>query len=370
MPSPPMDEPLIPLFSDRQTTRLSFTGDGAEYFRIWIVNLALTIVTLGVYSPWAKVRRMQYFARHTRLADASFDYHGDPIAILKGRLVALVLVVAYTVSGAFGPFVTLGVFGAILAIMPWLITRSLQFRLRNTSYRGLRFGFAGRARTAYGVFLGFGLLTLATIGLAAPLWYQRIKRFQFSNARFGRSVFSMSASVADVYRAFIGVALAGVLGGFLLVTAVYLVSGVGAALGLAPEDGAEPPVVAVVAVMFLSAVLFLLYILILFGLQSLLTVRLRNVVWNHTALGEHRFASSLEVGTLLWVDLTNLALTVMSLGLFRPFAEGRRARAIIDATSIESPGALSLDEFEAVEGETPGALGDEAAGMFDLDIAF
>ncbi|MDR1854861.1 MAG: DUF898 domain-containing protein, partial [Azoarcus sp.] len=40
--------------------RLQFTGSGGEYFRIWIVNLLLSILTLGIYSAWAKVRREQY----------------------------------------------------------------------------------------------------------------------------------------------------------------------------------------------------------------------------------------------------------------------------------------------------------------------
>ena len=73
-------------------------GPAREYFKIWIVNLALTIVTLGIYSAWAKVRRLQYFYRHTRLAGAGFDYHGDPIAILKGRIVGLVLFGLYSVD--------------------------------------------------------------------------------------------------------------------------------------------------------------------------------------------------------------------------------------------------------------------------------
>ena len=71
--------------------RAQFTGDGREYFQIWIVNLLLTVATLGVYSAWAKVRRLQYFHRHTRLAGAGFDYHGRPIAILKGRIVGLIV---------------------------------------------------------------------------------------------------------------------------------------------------------------------------------------------------------------------------------------------------------------------------------------
>ena len=67
----------------------AFTGSGSEYFRIWIVNLILSVVTLGIYSAWAKVRRLEYFYRHTRVAGASFDYHGRPLAILKGRIVAV-----------------------------------------------------------------------------------------------------------------------------------------------------------------------------------------------------------------------------------------------------------------------------------------
>jgi len=69
----------------------AFSGSGAEYFRIWIVNLLLTVVTLGIYSAWAKTRRLQYFYRNTRLADASFDFRGDPKAILRGRILAVLL---------------------------------------------------------------------------------------------------------------------------------------------------------------------------------------------------------------------------------------------------------------------------------------
>jgi hypothetical protein len=43
--------------SARAPEQLHFTGSGAEYFGIWIVNLLLTILTLGIYSAWAKVRR-------------------------------------------------------------------------------------------------------------------------------------------------------------------------------------------------------------------------------------------------------------------------------------------------------------------------
>src|SRR5579862_4593174 len=75
--------------------QVRFTGSGAEYFGIWIVNLLLTIVTLGIYSAWAKVRRLQYFYRHTELAGSSFDFHGNPVKILIGRVIALLMLLAY-----------------------------------------------------------------------------------------------------------------------------------------------------------------------------------------------------------------------------------------------------------------------------------
>src|SRR5438132_12646505 len=71
---------------------VQFTADAGEYFRIWIVNLALTIVTLGVYSAWAKVRKRRYLYGHTRIDGEGFEYRGRPIAILKGRVIAVAIV--------------------------------------------------------------------------------------------------------------------------------------------------------------------------------------------------------------------------------------------------------------------------------------
>jgi hypothetical protein len=48
-------------------TPFQFTGRAGEFFKIWIVNVLLTIVTLGIYSAWAKVRTTGYFYSHTRL---------------------------------------------------------------------------------------------------------------------------------------------------------------------------------------------------------------------------------------------------------------------------------------------------------------
>ncbi len=66
-----------------------FRGNSAEYFRIWVVNLALSLLTLGIFSAWAKVRRERYFYGNTWVAGAPFEYLASPINVLKGRLIAV-----------------------------------------------------------------------------------------------------------------------------------------------------------------------------------------------------------------------------------------------------------------------------------------
>ena len=59
--------------SARDIQPFSFTGTGGEYFRIWIVNLILSILTLGIYSAWAKVRTNRYFYGNTQVDNTGFE---------------------------------------------------------------------------------------------------------------------------------------------------------------------------------------------------------------------------------------------------------------------------------------------------------
>lgn len=46
-----------------------FRGTAKEYFKIWIVNVLLSIVTFGIYSAWAAVRTRRYFYGNTVLSE-------------------------------------------------------------------------------------------------------------------------------------------------------------------------------------------------------------------------------------------------------------------------------------------------------------
>ncbi|OJX05328.1 MAG: hypothetical protein BGO72_14000 [Burkholderiales bacterium 70-64] len=322
---------------------LKFSGRGGEYFGIWIVNLLLTVLTLGIYSAWAKVRRLQYFHRHTALAGTAFDYHGKPIAILKGRVIAVLLLAAYEIAMRLSVAAGLVVGALLAAALPLLLMRSLRFRAHNTSWRGLRFAFDGQRGGAYRVFLLWPALSAVTLGLLAPLWHQRMKQYQHRHLRFGATGFGFAAGAGGFYRVYL-TALVLVLGGALLaILALHFLAGVPPqALGFVP-------------------------VLVLLAVRPYLTARLQNLVWNGTRLGEHRFESRVGARRLYLIAVTNLIAIVCTLGLFIPFAAIRSARYRLESVAMLPAG--SLDEFVAGQSSEVGATGEGAADLFDVDIA-
>lgn len=337
---------------------LEFTGRGGEYFGIWITNLLLTILTLGIYSAWAKVRRLRYFYQHTRLAGAGFDYHGDPVAILKGRLIGLGLVLAYNFSGQISWKLFALTLLLLLVVMPWLLRQSFRFRLAYSSYRGLRFRFTGSIADAYRVFLGNGLLMFVTLYLAGPLFHQRLKQYQHGNASYGRAPFSFHAGVGAFYRAY---GLVMVLTVLLFVTLVAVVGVVSQTLPKSSSGAPDPG-----AMLMLTGLTFVVLIGGMLLIRPLWESRLQNLIWNHTRLGEHGFRSELSARRLFMLYLGNLVLVLLTLGLFMPWAAVRVAR--YRASTLEMLPAGPLDEFLASQESEVAATGEEAAELFDIDI--
>jgi uncharacterized membrane protein YjgN (DUF898 family) len=185
--------------SNQKHTPVIFEGKTSEYFGIWIVNLLLSIVTLGIYSAWAKVRRKKYFYNNTLIDNVGFDYHAKPISILKGRAIAVALLVV----AAINPILQSLVFLLIFIALPWLVVRGSIFNSRNSSHRGLRFDFVGTVGKAVLVFIGLPLLTMITFGLAAPYAAHEKNQFLVSYHRFGLSQFEMQRVVKQFYKVYL-----------------------------------------------------------------------------------------------------------------------------------------------------------------------
>ncbi len=351
-----------PPAATRPPEPLHFSGSGAEYFGIWIVNLLLTILTLGIYSAWAKVRRLQYFYRHTELAGSSFDFHGSPIRIFIGRLIALAMLIAYHYSVRLLSPWTVVVVVALAITMPWLLRNSFRFRLYNSSWRGARFHFRGSPAGAYRVLLLNGILTLLTLYTLAPFTHQRLKAYQHDNSWFGRTRFSFHATAGQFYWLYllwlIPIAIMAIL---------FRVVGFGGALiGLAQmqQQGGH---LAPYALLQVLLPLYIAVILVWFTFWSTFHALVTNLIWNNTRLGDHRLACDMSPVELISINAGNFVLVAITLGLFIPWATIRLAR--FQLNSMRLLPASDLQDFTAADPEAIGAVGEEAAGAFDFDIS-
>ena len=354
-----MDDNASQATPQPQMLPFEFSGKGSEYFSIWIVNVALTIVTFGIYSAWAKVRKLQYLYRNTSLAGSSFDYHGNPLGILKGRMIALGALVAVQAGLQFAPGLGFVLILALAAVMPWMIKRSLQFKLYNSSYRGLRFGFTGATSGAYRVFLGLTLAAGLTLGLLWPYAHQQIKQYQHSNSRFGQTSFGFTAPAGAFYQTYFIAGLLGIV--FLVLLGILAASTI---VSIFTGGGANYSPVTIILITLLMLGFLGLYQALI---GPFIQARLQNVIWNNTNLGPHQFLSTVSARKMIFITFTNLLLIVLTLGLYKPFATIRLLRYQLASMSFVPQG--SLDNFVANQLQQQSATGEETAEMFDIDIS-
>jgi uncharacterized membrane protein YjgN (DUF898 family) len=355
-----MTEPTVAVREGSPTVApLRFNGTTADYFRIWIVNMALTVVTLGIYSAWAKVRKLRYFYGNTHLEGTTFDYHAKPEAILFGRLIAVAILGLYWALSYYLPIGALVLLAIIGLLIPFVVVRAHMFQLRNSSYRQIRFGFEPNYKGACKAYYGGVLVTILTLGLGAPYALYMRYRFAVDNSRFGREAFHFKGEAGRFFAiiyAGIGLTIVGFVGYILLVMTFG---------GPSDDPGGAasgPAQLTTLDQLVTTVPIFLLYLAI--GVYTM--VRIRNYVWSNTELKANSFTSSLSVRTMCWLYLSNVVAIICTVGLAVPWAQIRLARYRAECTqAILGSG---WQEFVAAERQQASALGEEIGEAFDVSV--
>lgn len=365
---------------------VEFRGNGSEYFGIWIVNLLLSILTLGIYSAWAKVRTNQYFYSNTLVDGHSFGYHAVPMQILKGRILAIGLFVLYNLLSAVNPILALA--GALLfaVLLPWIIVVALRFRLRMTSYRNVRFAFRGDMGEAFIYYMMLpGLVITASVmlatfgaaifqrdltaqmiamGLAALLWLAsfpqiilRKDRWRFGNIQYGRTpLVRANFEVMPYYGALLAAVAA-------VATLVALAVAAMTTLGLNEGDLKNDPN----SVVGLTILILVLYLFALFFAIAVYTAIVRNHQFNNLVIPNlAKTRSNVNIRSYLALMLGNGCLLLITLGFAYPWVMVRTVRYLANHTQVRVDPAI-----EEVLGRTENAdaaFADEASEVFDMDI--
>jgi uncharacterized membrane protein YjgN (DUF898 family) len=367
-----------------QRLPIRFTGSGGEYFRIWIVNLLLTLVTVGIWSAWAKVRKTRYFWSNTQLAGAAFQYHGNPGAILRGRLVAGAFFVAYWVAGRISVTAGMVAGGALMLLGPWLFYMSMRFKLANTSWRGLRFGFDSTAGRAYAVLapaLVLGILffgSLATVQRIAPgerpnpvpmllaelaffaFWpwlHARVKSYQHGCTRYGNLAFEFEPSTDAFY---------GVYGKTFLVALPFFVVFGTAVVFAASGAGKDPAAMTRALIPFMVAA-YAVFLVAYAFVVAFFTARMQRLVWTRTHAGPVRFSTSVTAGGFTRVWIVNGLLTLITVGVYWPWAAVAIARYRLECMTVEAGAPVEAVSAGSLPAERS-ATGEGAVDLFGWDI--
>ena len=341
-----------------RTVPVKFHGTTGEFFSIWIVNLALTIATLGIYSAWAKVRTNRYFYGNTDIDGHRFAYLAEPLQILKGRAIAVVLFGGYFLASYFNPLAGVIVAICLGLLTPVLVILSYRFKMRMTSYRNVRFNFKGRFGRAFVVFVLWPVASLFTLYLILPLALKKIDHFLLESTGYGDKSFKTRLNTGEYFGT--GIAAGAIAFGIFMIGGIFMAVGI-----FSTSSGEEFSSSGSLVFTFGTFAMYFLAYVIASGFYS---ARIRNHLFAVTELdGIARFSSDVGVGELISLRGTNILAIIFTLGFAFPWTKVRTANFYAERTQV----AVLSDVNKVMEGYTSdvGAAGEEAAGLFDVDIA-
>jgi len=306
---------------------LQFFGSGSEYFKIMIVNWLLTLLTLGLYYPWARAKKLQYIYKNTALNNDRFHFAGTGNEMFKGFI--KVIIFYLTVVGIFivllkvlqiPVLAVLFLYASIFAIIPFAIHGSLRYRMSRTTYRGIRFGYRGDRNEFVKNTYKWFLFTICTFGIYGSWMQMNIRRYTHGNIRYGDVTFENDADGGDY---------------FLLNLKGYFLS------------------------------------LFTFGIYSFWWMRdLFNYYVNQTEIkrGNQRInlQSTATGGAFFELLVINAIITIFTLGFGKAWADMRTQKFIMD--HIKMQGNININEITQTEEEYKDAFGDDVMDFFEIDI--
>lgn len=372
--------PLAPSETQTSSYRQSnvvFSGKGGEFFGIWIVNILLTIITLGIYSAWAKVRTQQYFFGHTKVDGHAFRYLATPIQILKGRLLAFAVIAIFSVSSHFSPLFGLVFAIAAIFVMPWLLIQGIKFNLRMTAYRNVRFGFHGSYGGAFLNFIFFPILAVFTLYLLMPYVLKRMDKFIYENVSYGGQKLTTRITTGTYYEACVKAFFAS-LGAIIVLMVTLgilsLIFGLNMSFGdtqisagLSSDTG-EYSIGGILSGILATSVYIFGYVLIIALSQAIYRSIIRNHLFESTEFEDlATFKSTTQIGDYCVLLATNYVMIICSLGLAYPITKVRTAAYLASVTEVTVN--TKIDSLTDPLNQDSSTFLQEAADLYDIDFS-
>ena len=339
---------------------LAYDGRIGELYRIFLVNLLLTIVTLGIWRFWAVTRMRRYVWSRTSSFGQRFEYDGTGGQLFVGFLLALLVILGLgAVAGVCSALLASNLphGGKALAVLPALlfelvvVTLALgapfsaqRYRLNHTIWRGIRGGVTGSM-------LGYGLRSLLYLFLVILTFYQmgpwamlRLYERRTNASFFGTQHFAAATRAGAVYLRFVLAFVGTVVLAVVVFGLLFLIERPVLAL---LTQGQDPQVVQRAFSQLTPALLVAYLVLGLGGalISASFTAAYFRHITGHTRFGRLQFSSRVTGLAVLGLTLGNIAILLFTLGFGMPIVIHRNLRFM--ATNLLGSGVPDLADLHA-----------------------
>ncbi|CAN5400768.1 hypothetical protein BH11BAC1_BH11BAC1_26900 [soil metagenome] len=302
----------------------TYHGRGGDYFGIIIINWLLTAITLGLYYPWAKARKLQYLYSVTDLNDSRFSFHGTGAEMFKGFIKALLIFVILFVILFFFIWMHMPIIGLLVfyvglfSLFPLAIHGSYKYRMSRSSWRGIRFGYRGDRQEFFKLFFKWIFFTIITLGIYGAWMSINIRNYVLSRIRFGNMEFRYKGNGGEY---------------FLLILKGYFLT------------------------------------IITLGIYSFWWYKsLFDYYVNNLSLYDNerkvQFRSTATGGQIFGLLIANIFILIFTLGLGYAWVVTRTMNYII--SHIQLTGDIDLDQIVQTEGNYTDATGEDVGDMLDF----
>ena len=325
---------------------ITYDSRTGQVYKIWLLNLFMNIITLGIYNFWGKTRLRKYVAGSFSLHDDRFEYTGTGKELFFGFLKAIPVL-----FGIYTPFLIAAIIAPDAAwpvvfllpffyVIPVALYSALRYRLSRLQWRGIRYRLEGSPLKYANLFLWRGFLNIISLGILLP--YSDIKKYQHKvkNAYYGDIPFSFSGNGKNLmnihlatYAIAIGLLFIVLLGMQLISASLPIAEILMAAQGMPGINSLQlfsgKPV-------FITAIAFILLPFLLFPLARLMykTALIHEMI-NNLHAADIGFRSTVTTIALLKLKLGNFFILIGTFGIGMPYIMQRNLRFFAEHTQIK-----------------------------------
>jgi uncharacterized membrane protein YjgN (DUF898 family) len=199
----------------QETKRFHCDAVGSELFRLFLANILLSMVTLGVYRFWGKTRVRQYLWGQISFDNDGFQYTGRGGELFRGFLGALGILTCLVLMSegldyglslmapGFERTVTIAFALALYLLAGIGAYSARRYLLSRSCWRGIRFGLSGSPGTYAKKLLYSQLVNIFTLGLYTPFRRNQLTSYLLNNTWFGNEQFVYDGKGQEMFGRFL-----------------------------------------------------------------------------------------------------------------------------------------------------------------------